>query len=134
MKQPAQPASQYLEDRLPGRSFDDPNRPMGEDVLAHSAPSAEGIEDFRSREAQADIAGHGIAERARAIAVLRKAEELIADNNPGAPDEAGLRRCFELAAGRVGITIGEYNALVKGDPEMIKLEANVVDAVRARFR
>ena len=122
------------EDRKPGRSFDDPSRPMGEGVLARS-PKAGSVPpaDFASGEAQADTSAKGVAERATAIGVLRKVEELIADNNPGATDEASLRRCFELAVGRVGIKIGEYEALVKGDPELMKLEKNVLDAARAHF-
>ena len=129
-----QATPQHVDDRKPGRSFDDPKRPMGEDLLARSPQSSTAAtEDFRSREAQADTGAHGVAERAKAIGVLRKAEELIGDNNPGAADEDCIRTCFELAAGRVGLTIGEYDALVKGDPELKKLETNVIEAARARF-
>jgi hypothetical protein len=129
-----QPTPQELQDRKPGRSFDDPSRPMGEDTLARSAESSTGAnEDFRSREAQADMPHNGVAERAKAIGVLRKAEELIATDNPAATDEAGLRRAFELAAGRVGLTIGEYDALVKDDPELLALEEKVKSAARSRF-
>jgi len=129
-----QPTSQELQDRKPGRSFEDPKRPLGEEVLEHTeASNPAANEDFRSGEAQVDTQQHGLAERAKAISVLRKAEELIATNNPPCEDEAGLTRCFELAAGRVGLTIGEYDALVKGDPEILALEAQVKDAARARF-
>src|SRR3954469_14680601 len=111
-----QPTPQELQDRKPGRSFDHPERPLGEGLLAPSAESSTAAnEDFRSREAQADMPHNGVAERAKAIAVLRKAEELIATDNPPASDEAGLKRCFELAAGRVGLTFGEYEALVRDD-------------------
>ena len=130
-----QPTPKELDDRKPGRSFDDPKRPMGEDLLARSAQSSTvPTEDFRSREAQADTGTQGVAERAKAIGVLRKVEELVGNNNPGATDEAGLRVCFELAAGRVGLTIEEYDALVKGDPELLALEKNVLDAARANFK
>ena len=129
-----QPTAQELQDRKPGRSFEDPARPLGEEVLAHTAESNPvANEDFRSREAQVDTQQHGLSERAKAISVLRKAEEFVATNNPPCEDEAGLTRCFELAAGRVGLTIGEYDALVRSDPEILVLEAQVKDAARARF-
>lgn len=127
------PTPQELQDRKPGRSFDDPKRPMGEGLLERSGQSSTVAEDFRSREAQADTPTQGVAERAKAIGVLRKCEELIMDNNPGATDEATLRRCLELAAGRVGLTIGEYEALVKGDPELLQMESNVMEAARSKF-
>ena len=129
-----QPTPQELEDRKPGRSFDDPSKPMGEDLLDRSTESSTAAnEDFRSREAQADMPHNGVAERAKVVAVLRKAEELIGTNNPPAVDEAGLKHAFELAAGRVGLTIGEYEALVKNDVELLALEAQVKNAARARF-
>lgn len=129
-----QPTPQELQDRKPGRSFDDPSRALGDEILAHSGPSDPAAnEDFRSREAQADMPYNGVAERAKAISVLRKVEEFLATNNPGADDEESLQRCFELAAGRVGLTIGEYEALVKGDSELEALETKVRDAARQSF-
>ena len=129
-----QPTTEELQNRKPGRSFDDPSRPLGEDTLARSAESSSAAnEDFRSREAQADMPHNGVAERAKAIGVLRKVEEFVGTDNPPATDEASLQRCFELAAGRVGLTIGEYEALVKGDPELLALEDKVRQAARSRF-
>jgi hypothetical protein len=129
-----QPTPQELVDRKPGRSFDDPSKPLGADMLARSAESStEANEDFRSREAQADMPHNGVAERAKAVAVLRKFEEFVATDNPPAEDEAGLQRALELASGRVGLTFPEYQALVKGDLELIALQAKVLDAARARF-
>jgi uncharacterized protein YdbL (DUF1318 family) len=76
---------------------------------------------------------NGVAERAKVIAVFRKAEEFIATANPPANDEASLRRAFELAAGRVGLTFPEYESLLKGDAELEALEAKVLEAARANF-
>ncbi len=132
MSHPAVPQGQ--DNRKPGRSFDDPAKPLGEDILARTPQlNTEANEDFRPREAQADMPENGIAERAKVISVFRKAEEFIATGNPPANDEAGLRRCFELAAGRVGLTFPEYEALLKGDAELQALEAKVLDAARANF-
>jgi len=129
-----QPINQLQQDRKPGRSFDNPNEPLGQGTIERSAQSdSNANEDFRSREAQADMPYNGVAERAKAIAVLRKFEELTADNNPTAFDEATLRTAHELAAGRVGLTFPEYQALVKGDAELEALEKKVLDAARDRF-
>ncbi len=119
--------------RMPGRSFEDPRKPMGEEILAHSGPSKQPEEDFRGRDHQAAASQHGVAERAKTISVLRKVEELISEDDPPANDEAGLRTALELAAGRVGLTIEEYHSLVKGDPEVEDLERKVLDAARAKF-
>ena len=121
MRQPPTPQS----DRKPGRSFDDHSKPMGEDILARSVPTEGPREDFRTREEQAASAPNGVAERAKVISVLRKTEELIADENlPWG--EATPRRALELACGRVGLTVGEYDALVKNDPELLELEQKVI--------
>lgn len=120
MKSPSQP-----EVRKPGRSFDDPSKPMGEALLDRSGPSDTIPEDFRSRERQAAATSHGVAERAKAVAVLRKADELMAEANLPESDRSP-HRALELAAGRVGLTYGEYRALVDGDPELEKLEAQVL--------
>jgi hypothetical protein len=127
------PPSQEQE-RKPGRSFEDPRKPLGDALLERSGPSdTHAREDFRSREAQADMPHKGISERAKVVAVLRKADELICDANPPCHDEASLRRAVELAAGRVGLTIQEYHALVRGDAELEALERQVLDAARAKF-
>lgn len=130
-----QPISQLQQERKPGRSFDDPSQPLGQGTIERSAPSDDRAnEDFRSREAQADMPHNGVAERAKAIAVLRKLEELTADNNPTAFDEQSLLCAHNLAAGRVGLTFPEYQSLVRGDAELELLEAKVLDACRARFQ
>ena len=132
MSHPAVP--QGPDNRKPGRSFDDPAKPLGAEILDRTAQSStEANEDFRPREAQADMPQNGLAERTKIVAVLRKADELIATDNPPANDEASLRRCFELAAGRVGLTFPEYEALLKGDAELEDLEKKVLDAARANF-
>lgn len=120
MRQPTQ-----QQERKPGRSFDDPSRPMGEDILERTGASEITKEDFRSREDQAEATHNGVAERAKVIAVLRKADELMAEDNLPKNDQSN-QRALELAAGRVGLTIEEYRALVKGDPELEELEAKVM--------
>jgi hypothetical protein len=128
------PTTPDPQDRKPGRSFDDGNRPLGQELLEHSSATATPIkEDFTKREVQAATTHGGVAERAKAIAVLRKAEELFETDNPGPHTEKSLHRALELAAGRVGLTIGEYNALVKGDPELVELERKVLASARSRF-
>ena len=82
-------------DRKPGRSFDDPSKPLGDGIIQRSARSETVPEDLRSREEQSATSHNGVAERAKVIAVLRKFEELIADENPPGPRGAeapGLAR------------------------------------------
>ena len=119
-----EPSSQQ-QDRKPGRSFEQPNRAMGESLLEGSGPSHTLPEDFRKREDQAYVPENGVAERAKVIGVLRKAEELMAEGNLP-HGQATPHRALELAAGRVGLTIQEYNALVKGDAELLELERKVL--------
>jgi hypothetical protein len=121
MKEPATPE----QDKKPGRSFNDPNRPMGEALLEGTGPSGTIKEDFRAREEQASVPQNGVAERAKVIGVLRKAEELMVEGNLPKGQETP-RRALELASGRVGLTIEEYDALVKGDPELAELERKVL--------
>jgi hypothetical protein len=121
MKEPVTPE----QDRKPGRSFNDPNRPMGEALLEGTGPSGTIKEDFRAREEQASVPQNGVAERAKVIGVLRKAEELMVEGT--ARGLLPLREvALELASGRVGLTIEEYDALVKGDPELAELERKIL--------
>lgn len=121
------------EGRQPGRSFEDPSKPLGDELLRQSGPSNSAAqEDFRSREAQADARPNGVAERAIVIGVLRKTEELVAEGNLPKGQETA-RRALELAAGRAGLTIGEYEALVRGDVELADLERKVLEAVAAKL-
>ena len=129
MKEPATPQ----QDRKPGRSFNDPNRPMGEALLESTGPSGTIKEDFRAREDQASVPHNGVAERAKVIGVLRKAEELMAEGNLP-KGQATPRRALELASGRVGLTIEEYDALVKGDPELVELERKILQTTIAAPR
>jgi hypothetical protein len=129
MRQP-----QQQQERKPGRSFEDPSKPMGQEILERSATTEGPREDFRSREEQAGASQHGVAERAKVIAVLRKAEELLAEENlPPDPAQRTVERALELAAGRVGLTIEEYRALLKGDTELEQLEAKVIAEGRAKL-
>ena len=94
-------------------------------------------ENFRSRVAQAREQAaadrYGVAERAKVIGVLRKAEELMASPNRPPRSEADLDRVLEVAAHDVGITIGEYRALMTGDDELAELEKKVLDDARRRW-
>jgi hypothetical protein len=133
MKQP----SQEEQERKPGRSFEDPSRPLGEELLEHSRRSvAPTEENFRSRVVQARKQAaadrYGVAERAKVISVLRKAEELMADPKRPPRSEAELQRVLELAAHDVGLTLAEYRALMTGDEELIELETKVLADARRR--
>jgi hypothetical protein len=127
----SQPTAQ--QDRKPGRSFDDHEKPLGEGLLERSGTSGTPKEDFKARENQTDVPVNGVAERAKVVSVLRKFEDLVSEGNPPAHDEASMHRAFCLAAGRVGLTIDEYRNLVKNDPELIALEKQVLDDRRSKF-
>src|SRR5262245_36957613 len=92
----SQGAPQQPMKRPPGRSFEDPRKPMGEDLIENARESVEtpeagvyGREDVGAQH-QGSVKS-GVAERAKAIGVLRKAEELMDSNNP--PPE-NLRRAI----------------------------------------
>lgn len=126
-----------ISERKPGRSFRDAERPLGEALLERSArTTAPTQEDFASRERQTarQVAANpgGVAERAKVIGVLRKAEEFMSTSNPHPGTPQGVRRALELAAGRAGLTYAEYRILVDADPELAVLEQQVVDDARRR--
>jgi hypothetical protein len=117
--------------RQPGRSFTDPRRPMGEDLIERADPNGGDPEEgVYGRAPLHPKEGHGVAERAKAVAVLRKAEELMATGNPSGDTDVGQRHALELAARRVGLSLAEYKKLVAGDEELESLEAEVLDAAR----
>jgi len=103
--QEANPANE----RKPGRSFSDNSRPLGEDLIARAEPL------------------NGVADRAKAVSVLRKAEELMASNNPSGATPAGRRSALELACWRVGVKVDEYEAISKHDLEVQDLERQVMN-------
>lgn len=74
-----------------------------------------------------------VARRAKAIAVLRKADEFMRTNNPPPSDPVHTRRALELAAGRIGLTLREYDDLVRGDPELVALERRLIEDDRQRI-
>lgn len=120
-------------ERKPGRSFTDPRKPLGSEVIERADPfGGDSDEGVYGRAATHPHHGHGVAERAKAVAVLRKAEELMATDNPPGDTEEGRRRALELAAGRLGMTLREYDQLVAGDEELESLQAAVLDAARTR--
>ena len=121
------------EARQPGRSFTDPRRPLGEDLIERTDPyGGDSDEGVYGRASEHPHSVHGVAERAKCVAVLRKAEELMASGNPPGNTEEGRRRALELASGRVGLTIGEYDRLKDGDEEIEALHAAVMNAARER--
>lgn len=97
-------------DRKPGRSFTDPQVPLGEDVIARGEPV------------------NGVADRARAVGVLRKAEELMASDNPSGCTPEGQRKALELACWRAGVTVDEYRSIYDREPEIQELERAIMDA------
>jgi|GEM_PF-3462935 len=122
--------STAAQERKPGRSFDDPSKPLGQDILERSQASDVIHEDLRDRAEQAATQPNGVAERAKAIAVLRKFEELVATDNIPVDAEDDVQRALELACGRVGLTYKEFRALVDGDQEIMDLERKCVSAAR----
>ncbi len=95
-----------------GRSFEDPSKPLGSELLEQT------------------VATHDLellANRTKAVAVLRKAEEFLYNHIPGAEEPGGVHRALELAAGRLGLTYAEYASIVKHDAELQRLERQVVD-------
>lgn len=113
--------------RPPGRSFDDPRKPLGEDTLARSPDIGAPLEEGVYGRSEGEPHGMGVADRAKVVAVLRKAEEFMRSANPAPTDEWGLRRALELAAGRIGLTLREYDRIVKADPELQELERKVLE-------
>lgn len=102
-------------EREPRRSTGtlDPKRLLGADLLERTSPRQ-------------------LADRAKAIAVLRRASELV--ENPGHVEtEAGLQEVLETAARDVGVLPKEYREIIRNDVELQELESAFLDAVRAKF-
>lgn len=123
--------------REAGRSFDDPSRALGDDILARAgrttAPTKENLHDRAMQAAQqAAVDRLGVGECAKVIGVLRKAEEFMSTSNPSADTDAGVRRALELACGRLGLTFLEYRALADSAPELLELERQVIADARRR--
>ncbi len=100
-----------------GRSFDDPGRPLGAELLERTVA----LNDL-------DL----LANRVKAVAVLRKAEEFLYTNNPSPNEPGGVHRALELASGRTGLLPGEYAAIVADDPDLQELERRVIEWATAR--
>ena len=111
------------ENRKPGRSFDDPSKPLGKDIVERAHDVGANLEGGAYGRAEDGAKDTGVADRAKAVGVLRKTEEFLASNNPSDP-----QRALELAAGRVGLTFEEYRAIVDADHELQALEAKVLGA------
>ena len=136
MKNPAEleplPPREIL-DRKPGRSFTDPSRPLGQDLIERTDPfGGDPEEGVYGRSPEHFRVGHGVPERAKCVAVLRKADELMYENNPPGDTEESQRRALELACGRCGVKVEEYDRLVEEDEEIRALEAVVLEAARQR--
>lgn len=120
-----------LPDRLPGRSFTDPTKPLGDGLIERADPlGGDPNEGMYGRHVESAAIGHGVAERAKAISVLRKAEELMASGNPDGGTEDGRRRAIELACGRCGVHVDEFDKIIDGDEELRDLMANVMESAR----
>lgn len=116
-------------ERLPGRSFSDPRKPLGEDLIERGDPfGGDPEEGVYGRAPEHFRTGHGVPERAKVVAVLRKAEELMASNNPSGATEDGRRRAIELACGRCGVHTVEYDRYLEADEELRALHDTVMAA------
>jgi nucleotide-binding universal stress UspA family protein len=140
MRQPTQnpQGPQAPQEREAGRSFHDPSRALGEEILQRSAhTTAPTKENFRARARQAAdqaaVDRHGVAERAKVIGVLRKAEEFMSTSNPAPDTDADVRRALDLSCGRLGLTFQEYRALADSDPELVEFERHVIAEARRRW-
>lgn len=102
--------------------------------MARSAPSAIIPEDMKDRADQVSSQPNGVAERAKGVSVLRKLDELVYEDNLPIEAVGDLHRALELACGRVGLTYPEYRALMDRDPELLELEAKVLDDARGRSK
>lgn len=119
-------------ERKPGRSFSDHNRPLGEDLIERGDPNGGDPEEgVYGRASEHFKGGHGVPERAKGVAVLRKAEELMASGNPSGDTKAGRRRAIELACGRCGVLVEEYDRYVRDDEELRALHETVMAASTA---
>lgn len=125
-------------ERLPGRSFQDHARPLGEALIESAAqtvaPTVETLESplkQTTRQGAADRGG--VAQRAKVISVLRKAEEFIHTTEAPDDEQATLRRALELASGRIGMTYQEYRVLTDADPELVQLEHEVLADAHRRW-
>lgn len=107
--------------RKPGRSFEDHSKPLGKDIVERAHDVGANLEGGVYGRAEGGAKDTGVADRAKAVAVLRKAEEFMAHDNPTDP-----QRALELGAGRVGLTIEEYRRIVAADDELQALEAKVL--------
>jgi hypothetical protein len=128
MRQPHNPTTKLLtpDGRKPGRDFTDPDKPLGADVIERGGENIDRESGIYGHTHAHNIhGGAGVADRAHAVAVMRKAEELMATDNPPPED---FRRALELAAGRVGLTIEEYDDLIASDDELADLEHKVLHA------
>ncbi|MDB4935534.1 MAG: hypothetical protein JWP87_2506 [Labilithrix sp.] len=104
------------EERGPDRSVV-PEPTLGADIL-------------RSSEASPSSS---VADRAKVIGVLRKAEEFMSTANPPPDSDALVRRALELACGRLGVMWREYRSIVAADPELRELERRVIADARERW-
>ncbi len=125
------PTDSVPSSRKPGRSFSDHEKPLGAELVATASPSDEGPHAgvygrATERRDATESAPRNVADRAKAVSVLRKAEEFMRTANPPPTSPAEVHRALELAAGRIGITYEDYAAIVRADPELGELEQKVI--------
>ena len=129
------PDPKHERERPVGRSFEDYSRPLGAELIDRTAESDEAPhEGVYGRAASPGVHRNGVAERAKAIGVLRKLDELVHSYNPPPSSAAAVHRALELAAGRLGLSLREYDELVRGDEDLIALERQVLGDVIGRYR
>ena len=100
--------------QAPRQAGDDPGRSLGLELLQRASPRQ-------------------LPDRAKAIAVMRRAHELIRYCEPECENEARLCDVMDVAARDVGLGPEEYRAIVRGDVELKELERRALDGIRASF-
>lgn len=109
------PTPEPARGHTPGQVFDDPRRPLGAELLERSSPRQ-------------------LPDRAKAIAVMRRADELVKYCEPECESEPRLQHVMDLAARDVGLRPEEYRGIIQNDVELRELERRVLDGIRACFR
>lgn len=106
-----------IEDPGSDPAFSDPSQQLQADLL-----------EFIRRGATEEI----VARRAKAVSILRKADEFMRTHNPSPATPQGMILALSQAAERMGLKLTEYDDIVRGDAELLELERRVLEDARKR--